>query len=152
MNQFLYPRFLEDPDQYVLAQRYWEDLWNRLGEDVLSLGDWKQPWMDTGVPGLRDGNPIFSAYSPIAQRGLRVIQLAPGSCDTEFQNWLDTVGGTAVDVGAVQELVIACVLTEATESMAFQLVRDWIIGHDVVDLDFAYSSKDGLRQLILVAA
>ena len=61
MSHILFPRFLTDPDEYRLAERYWEDLWSRIDPLDRAASNWTYPWLGTGSPTIKDGNPIFSA-------------------------------------------------------------------------------------------
>src|SRR5947208_16414706 len=105
----LYPQFLVDPQQYMLSERFWEDLWSQIDPFHRKSFEWTHPWLGTGSPNIKDGNPIFSAYSPVLGRAVRVIQEEPIRPGLAIQVWLDTFGGDIIDPGHIHELVISCV-------------------------------------------
>ena len=112
MVKHLFPKFLDDLSDYRRAEDYWLDLWRQVDEHCGRLRGWRQPWLYNGTLGngekLRDGNPIFSAYSPVTGCGIRVIQYPPASREVEFDYWLDTFGGKLGEPGVIRELVISC--------------------------------------------
>ena len=121
---------MQDSSEYKGASAYWVDLWNRIDEWQRLQRDWRQPWLSSGVVAgeeFRDGNPIFSAYSPETRYGIRVIQYPPESDRLELDWWLDTFGGPATDPQAIRELVIACALSEEAASRAFELMKIWFL-------------------------
>jgi len=73
---------------------------------------------------LRDGNPIFSAFSPGLRRGLRIIQHEPEEHGLELVWWLDSTTGD--DGSGVQELVISCAVSEEAERLAGSLIKSWV--------------------------
>ena len=97
---------------------------------------WRHPWLSSGVVAgeeLRDGNPIFSAYSPENRYGIRVIQYPPESDRLELDWWLDTFGGPATDPQAIRELVIACALSEEASRRAFELMKEWCVRGEITE-------------------
>ena len=88
------PRFLENKREYQRAVRHWEELWSEFEPLERELAEWRSPWMANDPI---DGNPIFTAFSPILRRGIRVIQHAPSSGSLELDYWLDTFGGKITD-------------------------------------------------------
>ena len=82
---------------------------------------------------VRDGNPIFSAYSPERRCGIRVIQYPPESDHLEFDWWLDTFGGPVTDPQAIRELVIACALSKEASRRAFELMEEWCIRGEITE-------------------
>ena len=127
----LFPNFLRNDEEYEESVRYWVNLWNRVDEfNRTSLG-WSFPWVGTGSPLIKDGNPIFSAISPGLRRGVRIIQAEPIDSELDIQVWLDTFGGDLNDPTSIQELVIACVLSEEAARIAFDLISQWIQGLSV---------------------
>ena len=88
MVEHVLPNFLRDPSDYARAEDYWVRLWTEVDEFQRRLHDWRHPWLSSGTVGgaeLRDGNPIFSAYSPERRCGIRVIQYPPESDHLEFR-------------------------------------------------------------------
>lgn len=127
MSINLFPHFLEDAEQYELSERYWRDLWHRIAPAHREQFQWKSPWLGTGSPNIKDGNPIFSAYSPMLRRGIRVIQEDPIGSEPNIQAWLDTFGDAA-DPDRIDELAISCTLSDASASLARRLMEPWICG------------------------
>jgi hypothetical protein len=126
MVTHIFPNVLQDSREYEKATAYWVDLWNRV--DEYHRQSWRHPWVSSGVVAgeeLRDGNPIFSTYSPERRYGIRVIQYPPESDRLEFDWWLDTFGGSATDPRAIRELVIACALSDESSERALELMQEW---------------------------
>lgn len=137
MVRHLFARFLEVPSEYEGAKTYWVNLWNRIDAWQRLQRDWRHPWLSSGVVAgeeLRDGNPIFSAYSPQTRYGIRIIQYPPESDRLEFDWWLDTFGGPATDPRAIRELVIACALSEEAARQASELVENWCLRGEISEL------------------
>lgn len=124
----LFPHFLEDAEQYELSERYWRDLWDRIAPAHREQFQWKSPWIGTGSPDIKDGNPIFSAHSPALKRGIRVIQEEPIGSELDIRAWLDTFGGDLAGPDQIHELVISCTLSDAAASIARRLMESWISG------------------------
>ncbi len=57
-----------------------------------------------------------------------MIQEEPAGDDSDFHSWLDTFGGDRGEPGVIEELVIACVLTEANAERALGLMGPWTRG------------------------
>jgi hypothetical protein len=112
------PDFGTNPLSYEASVGEWEQLWNSMDRFARDLDGWTAPWLDTS---MRDGNPIFSAWSPTLRRAIRIIQ--HGEADT-FAVWRNTFAkGSA---GAVDELVINCALTDDHVDRARELVAAWL--------------------------
>lgn len=127
----LFPDFLSDPEQYGLSERFWEKLWDRIDPFQRESFRWTQPWLGTGSPGIMDGNPIFSAYSPRLRRGIRVIQEEPIGSALDIRVWLDTFGGTITDPDRIHELVISCTLSDIASEIALSLMSSWVRGNSI---------------------
>jgi hypothetical protein len=113
------PDFLTDSVQYDASAVEWRAVWDATDDFVRKLGGWTSPWLDES---WRDGNPIFSAWSPRLRRGVRVIQHSDPSL---FLVERRTFGGRGTP-DAVDELMISCALTsESLESVA-RLLERWI--------------------------
>ncbi len=134
----LYSNFLKDLQQYRLSESYWETLWQQISNTDRGKYGWTGPWLSTGAPAILDGNPIFSAWSPLLRRGLRVIQHEPTTSNPELIAYLDTVGGTALDPESVKELVISCALSKTAAGEALSLMRAWV-GNKPVSFNRAIS-------------
>jgi hypothetical protein len=132
MASFLFPEFLNDPEQYQQAQDLWLRTWNELIAEVGQVPLWQSPFYATtfadGTP-CRDGNPIFSAVNPSRRLGVRVIQFEPTHEVEELVSWLDTFA--AGEPEEVKELVISCSLSDVTLSKARDLIRQWMTGGSV---------------------
>ena len=137
----LYSRFLLDINEYRASEAYWKNRWNNVETDSLYRFKWTYPWLSTGSPDYLDGNPIFSAFSPVLLRGVRIIQHEPTSKRMEIQAWPDFVGGNYYDPAAVRELVISCALSEAAADWAFSLIQPWV---ENKNLSFDLRSNGGL--------
>jgi hypothetical protein len=127
MSRYLFPRFLDDPEEYTKATDYWRQLWEHVH---FRARTWRQPWL---ADALRDGNPMFSAVSDQMRKGVRVIQHPPSRAGTEFVVWLDTFGGSLTDPDSISELVISCALSDSTAIRAIEVMNSWVC-QAVVDL------------------
>jgi hypothetical protein len=131
MPEHLFPDFLNDPLEYRLAERAWQEEWRRIVRSSGQAGRWKVPWITTsfadGTP-FMDGNPIFSAIRPDPRPdrrlGVRVIQLDPAEAPEEFTYWSDTFAEGELE--EVKELVICCVLTREHLLDAADLISRWV--------------------------
>jgi hypothetical protein len=127
MDKHLYPNFLTDPDEYAKAEALWTERWEEIRRSAMDPDAWEAPWFGTtfadGTP-CRDGNPIFSAFSPLSRRGIRVIQQEPSADPHEPCVWIDTFdkdGSQEID-----ELVISCALTRKTLIDAMDMMSQWM--------------------------
>ena len=132
MVKYIFPNFLNDPEEYVQAEALWQTRWQELIRSVGQEGLWKSPWINTtfanGTP-CRDGNPIFSAVCHSRRLGLRVIQQEASGNPRELDFWTDTFAEGEPE--AVNELVISCVLTDETLGDAFDLLHQWVAEGEV---------------------
>ncbi|GAC1475312.1 MAG: hypothetical protein NVSMB9_27530 [Isosphaeraceae bacterium] len=142
MLTHLFPNFLSRDSEYFQAEGYWARLWERVNSLSKTAQAWQTPWLGTGSPTLRDGNPIFSAYSPLSRRGIRIIQHPPTSDQVEFAFWLDTYGGSVTDPESIQELVISCALSDASSESAFSILNAWVEGEELA-VDFQGPAEPG---------
>jgi hypothetical protein len=128
MVQHLFPRFLDDPAEYAEAEAFWRRLWDGLARFSGQQHEWRHPWLRTayadGTP-FRDGDPIFSAWSPSRKLGVRVIQNAQQQQEPELLFWPDTVGD-AWSGGEVRTLVISCALSRQAAGLAEGLILSWM--------------------------
>jgi hypothetical protein len=127
MVQHLFPRFLADLAEYSRAEAYWRGLWDELARIAGQQQEWQYPWLQTayanGTP-FRDGDPIFSAWSPARTLGIRVIQNEPQQEGLELDFWSDTVGDEWS--GEVRTLVISCALSGEAIALARDLILSWM--------------------------
>jgi len=122
----LYSDFLRDPRQYSLSESYWQGVWQNISYQDRSRYGWQQPWFQPLPQKLGQGNPIFSAVSPLLRRGIRLIQHEPTSASFEIQAWTDSFGGPVTDPESIKELVIACALSNLAVVIAMEMMRPWV--------------------------
>ncbi len=138
MVQHLFKDFLKDPQGYKKAERYWEELWQKIACETEVSSKWQYPWL--GAP-LRDGNPMFSAVSSELGLGVHIIQHEPTSEQVELEWWLDKFGEEGIDQ-IIQQLVICCALSRESSSQAADLMRSWVIRGKI---DFSTPTENGRR-------
>ena len=143
MVKNIFENFLDDALEYNQSEEFWKDLWQDVVRSARHDADWQTPWLGTGSPLIKDGNPIFSAYSPILRRGIRVVQQEPVQPGLDFQVWLDTFGGPCTDPESINELVVACVLSDVAAYHARSSMAIWVAGDP---LSFG---RDGGGRLVL---
>ena len=124
---YLLRNFLNDPKQYAEAEKLWCDTWWRLAKRIGQDKQWKVPWFEPrfgdGTPFL-DGNPIFTAVDRSRRLAVRVIQSPPiTDGEPDLCSWTDTFGKG--DPEELEELVIACVLSDDTLAQATDLMTKW---------------------------
>ena len=123
MPDILYKSFLADESEYHQVEQYWKDIFERIIEPMrYSYQGYLNTHFVDGTP-LMDGNPIFHAYVPEADRALRIIQEEPEE-PVDFYCWeneTDWPDGTPLS-----ELVISLVLTEETKVQAEEAIRNWL--------------------------
>jgi hypothetical protein len=124
---YLFPHYLEDPKEYEQAERLWVQKWSDLTKRLGHQKQWKVPWFENkfgnGEPCL-DGNPIFSAIDRRRRLVVRILQMpyaARGEPDFTF--WTDTFAKG--DPEELDELVIACILSDDTLAKATELMTKW---------------------------
>jgi len=113
----LYPDFLKDPTQYGKSEDAWRALWHSVDSLKREADGWESPWVDGS---WKDGNPIFSAWSPKRRVGLRIIQ--HDNPQSGITVWRNTFGERGTS-DAVDELVISCALTETNRLKVQQLMQ-----------------------------
>lgn len=121
MAQILFPNFLKDKEVYLLARAFWQEQFDQFAQ---KHGLEYVPYLND-TPLEFDGNPIFNAWGPAINRGVRIIQVEPESEEVVFSAWLDTVE-TEEGKLAIDELVIDLVLSEETNEAAFRLILNWL--------------------------
>jgi hypothetical protein len=94
-------------------------LWGRTNDLARGLGEWTMPWLDES---WRDGNPIFSAWSPLLRRGVRIIQHNDPSCFAVGRR----IFGEAAAGDAVDELMISCAPTAETLQRVSRMLERWL--------------------------
>jgi hypothetical protein len=131
MVHHLHSNFLRDPKEYALSEEHWVRLWQQVEPQSRLLYRWRHPWFQPLPPSLSEGNPIFTAVSPILRRGIRVIQHEPTESDLEFQAWLDFFGGDSPDPDRIEELVMSCALSDPACQVALSLMEPWVKGEPI---------------------
>src|SRR5271166_6622846 len=131
MINHLYLNFLNDPWEYSLSESYWRELWQNISDQDRSRFGWQQPWFQPLPPRLGQGNPIFSAFSPLLRRGIRVIQHVPTRQTLEIQAWPDSFGGPITDPDSIKELVIACALSDLAVGVVMDLMQPWVANRPI---------------------
>jgi hypothetical protein len=131
MVNHLYSNFLQDEAVYASAERYWIDLWDQIDSTIRVFMGWRQPWFQPLPPSISEGNPIFSAVSPLLRRGIRILQSEPTEKGLELVAYPDTFGGSIFDPNAIHELVISCALSDVAARVALSLMLPWVQGKGV---------------------
>jgi hypothetical protein len=129
MVKHLLKDFLRDTQEYALAVDYWRKLCAGILESKGVDGKW-EPWLNGKYADgtlHQDGNPIYSLVCPNERKGLRIIQVEPSDSRVEFSAWIDTFAGdTPDDVAYIEELVIACALSDEALRIATPLISTWL--------------------------
>lgn len=138
----LFPTFLEDREAYLLAEAFWQSLF----EELFSAHDIDfQRYYNTILPsGEKDfsGNPIYDAYFPKQHKLVRIIQfIATDPSQARFDFWEDvwpvaeidqelrpTPDDPAKSLEPVPELVISLELSTDTAEQARALAEAWVRG------------------------
>ena len=117
-------------ESYRAAVQYWADLIAQEFSNAPAGDAWFAPWatvaFDDGTEFL-DGNPIYSACSEMAKRGLIIQQLEPEHSDVLIRAWTGSFG-ESIDPDAIETLTIACELSEESAHVARDLIHEWIAG------------------------
>ena len=126
-KMYLLKNFLEDRKQYAESERLWAETWSAAIKRLGQQRRWKVPWFEpkfgNGEP-MADGNPIFTAVDRSRRITVRIIQMPPDTeRETDFVFWTDTFGKG--DPEELDELVIACVLSDDTLAQATDLMTKW---------------------------
>jgi hypothetical protein len=124
---YLFPNFLSDPKEYAKAEKFWVRAWSSLVTRLDQQKNWQVPWFENkfgnGEPCL-DGNPIFSALDRRRRIVVRVLQAPPETeREADLTFWTNTFGKG--DPEELEELVIACVLSDKTLAKATDLMTKW---------------------------
>jgi hypothetical protein len=114
-------------------------LWQQVDRPARERFGWQQPWYQPLPRSLGEGNPIFSAVSPVLRRGIRLIQHAPTEPGLEIQAWPDYFGGSPSDADRIEELVISCALSDQASEVASTLMELWVKG-EPLDFDEGHVS------------
>lgn len=141
--------FLQSPQAYEEARRFWRLLWEEARSQHHS--NWRTPWLNEPTAALRDGNPIFTAWSPVLRRGVRIVQRPASAGVPDLSYWLDVFGGALHEPDAVEELVLNCSPTLELEPQLRALLSSWISGAPLsVSIEAPQLMTEG-RQLVMPA-
>lgn len=121
ITEYLHPELLRDPRAYAEAERFWQSVWEQVDPFRRLFLGWESPWLATD--GL-DGNPIFTAWSPIRRLGLRVIEFEPQRDSDNLQFWLDSFDAPLT----INELVIAVAPRRDDMPTLIELIEAWLSG------------------------
>ena len=124
---YLLTNFLEDAKQYAKAEKLWLRTWSSLIIQIGQEKHWKVPWFEpkfgNGTP-MMEGNPIFTALNRSRRIAVRVIQVPPEpERKGDFTHWTDKFAKG--DPEELNELVIACVLSDESLAQATDLMTKW---------------------------
>jgi hypothetical protein len=128
MVKQLYSNFLHNDKEYPLSEEHWIHLWEQIDPQKRASYGWQHPWFNPLPPSLSEGNPVFSAVSPVLQRGIQVIQHEPTQTGLEIQAWPGFFGGNSSDADRIEELVISCALSNLASEVALALIESWVKG------------------------
>jgi hypothetical protein len=152
MVTVLYPRFLDDEQQYTASERFWAHLFDSVVAESGNKADWVR-WRArayaNGLPFERDGNPIFDARSIQLPKAVQIIQWPPETTEIEISAWMSELVVSSKDEPAtVHELTINCSLSVESAKIAKELLQSWVTEtvnvHDMGRLiDFLIRSDAG---------
>ena len=128
-TEYLFPNFLESPEEYNAARAYWRALCGHLLSSYDQSDVWEprteQPSAD-GTP-ERDGNPIYSLVNHNQLKSIVIIQQDPKiHRKWEIVAWVDKFGDEFSEPRPIDELVFACNLTHKAVNTFQRLFEAWI--------------------------
>jgi hypothetical protein len=128
MIYHLFPTFLSNIEEYRASEHFWQDLCENILIKKEQKKQWK-PWLNVhyvdGTPFL-NGNPIYSLISPDGKKGICIIQEEPSRKKIRITAWMDRFGDIEEGDKFVEELVIACELSEESSKIANELIEIWV--------------------------
>ena len=129
MARRLFESFLENPEQYRAAERYWEALVADVAESMNQANEWHQ-WISreyaNGTPMELDGNPICDGRSDALDRAFRIIQVEePFGGDVEISAWVESNEPEYPDLPG-DELIIHLILSQESAVLARLLLQTWM--------------------------
>ena len=129
----LFPDFLTDEEQYRQSEEYWMNLWHRVDHFDRQFYHWTCPWLGTGSPAIRDGNPIFKRlFSDPSTWNTRRSAGSVGQSARDIHAYPDYFGGIFADPSSINELVIACTLSDEAAKIALRLLGPWVAGRSII--------------------
>lgn len=121
-----FKNFLNDKSEYEAAESYWAELFEEYNSQLPPQCRWT-PWFNSlngNGDKIMDGNPILSRCNSELKKGLRIIQDGDDSHQSNAKlvgAWMDKYDES------IDELVIACVLTDETESICQLLIKAYVV-------------------------
>jgi hypothetical protein len=128
--EYLFPKFLDDAQQYRAAQAFWAALCKEVLAKHHQAEMWKPWFTEVKLDGgsiLRDGNPIYSLVNPKELKGVTVIQQDPKiNTKWEMTAFVNTFGDEHYEPDPINNLVFTCNLTRESASTFEKLFEVWI--------------------------
>lgn len=119
--------YLESNQTYIALEKFWINFFfSILASLNLEKSEWITPYYNTTFSNgekFMDGNPIFSAKSAKTEKTIRIVQEEYLGHE-EFSSWIDF---SLEDEEFKNELVIVCVLSEASLEKTKKEVTNWLI-------------------------
>jgi hypothetical protein len=136
MTQSLYPRFLDDPEEYKAAEQFWRDMLEEIAVTKGSGGEWG-PWIwrgstyFDGTPHPRyddQANPMFAALNDRTARAVHVIQWRVEATDISYMGgWVSLVESERIGEGRIiAELTLNLGLTVESAEVARDVLSRWL--------------------------
>jgi len=122
--KFIFEDFLKDEKTYFECVEYWKQLF----EKILPNIEFEKYFNTTFGNGkdFFDGNPIYNLRIKNSDKAVFVVQEKPESENVYFKSWVDEF---EAENETIEKLVIVLELSEKTESLTKNLVRNWIINN-----------------------
>lgn len=129
MVNHLFKNFLSNLEEYKASEK----MWFNLCESILvkkygQKHGWKT-WLNVhfvdGTPFL-DGSPIYSLISPDNKKGICINQEEQSTEAISIGAWMDKFGPIDDEENFIEELFIACELSEGFVQFASELIEVWV--------------------------
>lgn len=128
MAQKLLESFLDNPEQYRMAEQYWESLVAEVAKSMNQTNEWHQ-WIPReyadGTPIEADGNPIFDGRSDVLNRAFRIMQHRSIGDDVEIAAWTKSYDPEFSDLPR-EELIINLSLSQESADLVRLLLQKWM--------------------------
>lgn len=125
MSEFLYERFLENPQIYLAARAFWHRQVNRAFHNQ-QLDTYLSERFGNGQL-FYDGNPIINRINHHNNKAVRVIQESPIKFGEYYSSWNQEIKIYNNNSPNIQENVIVLTLTRDAFAKAMQEMRTWIM-------------------------
>ncbi|AFY56225.1 hypothetical protein Riv7116_3781 [Rivularia sp. PCC 7116] len=126
MVNHLYKNFLSSIEEYKACESFWRDLCETI---LLKHQGITHGWMVWLNVIFLDGNPMYSLISPDSRKGIAIYQHEPTENKIIFGAWMDKFGPIDTTQDFVEEIVIACELSQESASVASELIEIWVEGN-----------------------